>query len=74
MRGSQSYLFPVQLCDEPLSSPIFYGTITPLIIYAVVKRFIIDPIVNEEEMAAKKKQKDSYMSRYLINDYSILNK
>ncbi|XP_066901792.1 dnaJ homolog subfamily C member 11 isoform X1 [Halyomorpha halys] len=62
-RASQTFIFPVQLCDEPLPSPVFYGTVVPLVVYAVVKRFIVDPIVNEQAQAEKKRQKDTYRSR-----------
>ena len=50
-RATQTYLFPLHLSDEILFQPLFYGTVTPLLAWFAVKKFILDP------WEAKKKQK-----------------
>ncbi|XP_014250725.1 dnaJ homolog subfamily C member 11 [Cimex lectularius] len=62
-RASQSYLFPIQLCDEVLPSPVFYATVTPLLTWIIVKKLIIDPIVCEQTETKLQKQKDTYKNR-----------
>ncbi|CAB0005493.1 unnamed protein product [Nesidiocoris tenuis] len=62
-RASQNYLMPIQLCDEVLPSPIFYATIAPLLTYAIVKKLVIDPIVNEEKATKRQRQKETYRNR-----------
>jgi len=56
-RSSQTYLFPFHLSDEILLQPIFYGTITPLLLWFTAKKLIMDPY------QAKKKQKDREKQR-----------
>jgi len=56
-RGRQTFMFPIHLSSEIMPSAIFYGTVTPVIVYYVVKRLIIDPYVKEkEENEANRKQ------------------
>uniref|UniRef100_A0A224XKU7 Putative molecular chaperone dnaj superfamily protein n=1 Tax=Panstrongylus lignarius TaxID=156445 RepID=A0A224XKU7_9HEMI len=62
-RATQNYLFPIQLCDEPLPSPVFYATIAPLLTWAVIKKFVIDPIQDEQKESKKQRQKDTYKTR-----------
>lgn len=50
-------MFPIHLSSEIMPSAIFYGTVTPVVVYYVVKRLIIDPYVKEkEENEANRKQ------------------
>ena len=42
-------MFPIHLSNEIVPSAIFYGTVTPIIAYYVVKRLIIDPYVKNKE-------------------------
>jgi len=62
-RASHIYLFPIHLCEEVLPSPIFYATITPLIVFGVTKKLIIDPINNERLKNKRQRQKDNYKNR-----------
>ncbi|KAK9501125.1 hypothetical protein O3M35_002228 [Rhynocoris fuscipes] len=62
-RATQTYLFPIQLSDEPMPSPIFYATVVPLLTWAVVKKFVIDPIQDEQKQSKKQRQRDTYRSR-----------
>eukprot|EP00095_Tigriopus_kingsejongensis_P005439 maker-scaffold224_size251237-snap-gene-0.18 protein:Tk05439 transcript:maker-scaffold224_size251237-snap-gene-0.18-mRNA-1 annotation:"-like protein subfamily c member 11" len=51
-RAQQTYLFPIQLSDEILMQPLFYGTITPLIAWFTFKKLVLDPF------EARKKRKE----------------
>jgi DnaJ family protein C protein 11 len=48
-RGRQTFMVPILLSSEIMPSAIFYGTVTPVIAYYVVKRLIIDPYKREKE-------------------------
>lgn len=56
-RGRQTFMLPVHLSSEILPSAIFYGTVTPVVVYYVVKRLVIDPYKRDKEASeANKKQ------------------
>ncbi|KAL1116760.1 hypothetical protein AAG570_005232, partial [Ranatra chinensis] len=63
VRANQTYNFPIHLCEEVMPSPVFYATVTPLVVWAVVKRLIIDPIVLERTERGRQRQKDNYKNR-----------
>jgi len=48
-RGRQTFIVPILLSSEIMPSAIFYGTVTPVIAYYVVKKLIIDPYKREKE-------------------------
>jgi DnaJ homolog subfamily C member 11 len=48
-RGSQQFIFPIHLSNEVIPSAIFYGTVTPLVVYFVVKRLVLDPYQKNKE-------------------------
>ncbi|XP_014474291.1 PREDICTED: dnaJ homolog subfamily C member 11 isoform X2 [Dinoponera quadriceps] len=64
-RASQSYTFPIHLCDEILPAPVFYATVVPIVTWTVIKKLIIDPVVKERKEREKEKQKEMYKSRIL---------
>ncbi|XP_043280850.1 dnaJ homolog subfamily C member 11 [Venturia canescens] len=65
IRASQTYIFPILLCDEILPAPVFYATVTPLVTWTIVKKFIVDPIVKERQEREKEKQKELNRTRML---------
>lgn len=48
-RGTQTFIVPIHLSQEISPPAIFYGTVTPLVIYYVVKHLIIDPYLKNKE-------------------------
>ncbi|XP_033222572.1 dnaJ homolog subfamily C member 11-like [Belonocnema kinseyi] len=64
-RGSQSYTFPIHLCDEIFPAPVFYATVAPLITWTIIKKFIIDPVVKEQKERSKEKQREINKSMML---------
>jgi DnaJ family protein C protein 11 len=63
-RANQTYTFPIHLSDELIPSPVFYATVTPIVIWAVVKKLIVDPIVHEQKERDKEKQRELNKTRY----------
>lgn len=57
-------MFPIHLSDELIPSPVFYATVTPVVIWAVVKKLIVDPIVLEQKQRDKEKQRELNKTRY----------
>ena len=56
-RASQTYSFPIHLSDEILFQPIFYGSVTPVIAWYVLKKLILDPWEAKENKMAEKQHK-----------------
>ena len=48
-RGSQVFTIPLPLSKEILPSAIFYATVTPVVAYFVLDRFIIQPYIRSEQ-------------------------
>ncbi|XP_055694542.1 dnaJ homolog subfamily C member 11 isoform X2 [Lutzomyia longipalpis] len=73
IRSTQTFIFPIHLSEEIIPAAVFYATVTPLCIFFVVKKLVIEPLndekrqkkiekakeVNRERMAAKKKEAES---------------
>ncbi|XP_015600252.1 dnaJ homolog subfamily C member 11 [Cephus cinctus] len=64
-RASQTYAFPIHLCDEVFPAPVFYATVAPLITWTIVKKLIIDPVMREQKERDKEKQREMNKSRML---------
>ncbi|XP_059622338.1 dnaJ homolog subfamily C member 11 [Phlebotomus argentipes] len=72
-RSTQTFIFPIHLSEEIIPAAVFYATVTPLCVFFVLKRLVIEPMndekrqrridktkeVNRERMAAKKKEAES---------------
>lgn len=64
-RANQVYSFPIHLCEEIMPSPIFYGTIVPLVVYIVVKKGFVEPFLKEEKSKKLEKQKQNNFNKLL---------
>jgi DnaJ family protein C protein 11 len=62
-RNSQSYVFPVQLAEDILPAAVFYGTITPFVLYMITKKLFLDPYQEEKKRREKEKLKEQYKER-----------
>ena len=58
-RASQSYLMPVQLSDEVMLQPVFYGTVVPLLAWFTVKKLILEPLEERRKSEVKRKQREA---------------
>jgi len=48
-RGNQVYNFPIHLCEEVMPSPIFYGTVAPMVAWVIVRRLIVEPYIQQQK-------------------------
>lgn len=55
-RADQTYLLPVEMCEDILPAPVFYSSILPLVGWIVIKKFIVDPMVRNQAEKDKEKQ------------------
>lgn len=55
-RADQTYLLPVEMCEDILPAPVFYSSILPLVGWIVIKKFIVDPMVRSQAEKDKEKQ------------------
>ncbi|XP_049843446.1 dnaJ homolog subfamily C member 11 [Schistocerca gregaria] len=62
-RGSQTYVMPIHLCEEVLPAPVFYATVTPIVIWAVVKKLVVDPIARGAAQREKERQREANKAR-----------
>lgn len=58
-RAYQTYTFPIRLSDELFPAPVFYATVAPLVTWALLKNFVLDPISRERKQRDKDKQKEA---------------
>jgi DnaJ homolog subfamily C member 11 len=49
IRSTQSYIFPIHLSEDIIPAAVFYATVTPLLVYFVVKKTIIEPLRADEK-------------------------
>ena len=45
----QKFVVPIHLSRDVIPSAVFYGTITPIVCYYIVKKMLIDPYLREKE-------------------------
>lgn len=64
-RANQTYNFPIHLCEEVLAPPIFYATVLPVVVYAVVKKGIVEPFQKEQKATRAEKEKESNLKKLL---------
>lgn len=55
-RADQTYLLPVDMCEDILPAPVFYSSILPLVGWIVIKKFIVDPMIRGQAERDKEKQ------------------
>lgn len=63
VRASQTYTFPLHLSDEILLQPLFYGTVTPLIVWYTLKKLIFDPLEAKKKAEERQKQREANLSK-----------
>ena len=59
------FVFQVHLLLQVLFQPLFYGTVTPLLAWFAVKKFILDPWEAKKKQKADEEERIEKMSRYL---------
>nr|CAG4650833.1 EOG090X03AJ [Simocephalus serrulatus]SVE94140.1 EOG090X03AJ [Simocephalus serrulatus] len=64
-RGNQIYNFPIHLCDEVLPSPIFYGTVTPMVAWIIVRRLVVEPYIQKQKVKDIERHRAMHHSQML---------
>ncbi len=55
-RAKQTYLLPVHLTDEVVPTPVFYGTVTPLLVWFAVHKLVLEPLEARKHSADQEKR------------------
>nr|CAG4643816.1 EOG090X03AJ [Lepidurus arcticus] len=63
VRGNQTYVFPVHLCEEVLPGPIFYGTLVPVVAWVAIRTLIIQPYMQDQNRKKIDRQREQYKSK-----------
>lgn len=66
IRSSQSYIFPIHLSEEIVPAAIFYATFTPLVVWFVVKKTILEPMDAEQKLRNIEKIKEANKKRLIF--------
>nr|CAG4646907.1 EOG090X03AJ [Megafenestra aurita]SVE92290.1 EOG090X03AJ [Megafenestra aurita] len=64
-RGNQMYNFPIHLCEEVLPSPIFYGTVTPMVAWIIVRRLVVEPYIQKQKVKDIERHRAQHHSQML---------
>lgn len=62
-RGNQSYSFPILLCEELMPSPVLYATVTPIVAWVLLSKFVIEPFQRDQRNRHKEKQREANKTR-----------
>lgn len=65
-RSSQSYVFPIHLSEDIMPAAIFYGTVTPVCAWFLLKKLVIDPMNEERRNNEIRKSKKNSEHRIAI--------
>uniref|UniRef100_A0A1B0GC22 J domain-containing protein n=1 Tax=Glossina morsitans morsitans TaxID=37546 RepID=A0A1B0GC22_GLOMM len=57
VRSQQTYVFPIHLSEDIVPAAVFYATVTPVIVWFIVKKSIIDPMLTERKNIENEKIK-----------------
>ena len=49
VRGKHTIMMPVALSQDIVPSAVFYGTVTPMLVYFTVKKLIVDPFISDQK-------------------------
>lgn len=62
-RSHQTFVFPIHLSEDIVPAAVFYATVTPLLIWFVVKKTIVDPIMIERRRLEVERFQQVYRDR-----------
>lgn len=58
IRSSQSFIFPIHLSEEIVPAAVFYATITPLLVWFIIKKTVVEPMNAEHRQRKLEKVKE----------------
>lgn len=56
-------MFPIHLSEDIVPAAVFYATVTPLLVWFVVKKTIVEPMMQERRRKEVEKFKEMYKER-----------
>lgn len=73
IRSTQTFIFPIHISEEIVPAAVFYATTTPILVWLLVKKAIVDPMnadqkrrtlektreVNKQRMAERKREAEA---------------
>lgn len=62
-RSTQSFIFPIHLSEEVVPAAIFYASVTPLLLWLLVRKSIIEPMNESEKQKNIDKAKEANKQR-----------
>jgi DnaJ homolog subfamily C member 11 len=65
IRSTQSYIFPIHLSEDIIPAAVFYATVTPLLLYFVIKKTIIEPLNADQKQRNIDKTKEVNKARMM---------
>ncbi|KAF4519915.1 hypothetical protein B566_EDAN008291 [Ephemera danica] len=63
VRANYTFSFPIHLSEELVPAAIFYGTVTPVLAWLIVKSAIIDPYVAKQKAKERERHREANRSR-----------
>lgn len=58
IRSTQTFIFPIHISEEIVPAAIFYATTTPILVWFLVKKVVIDPMNAEEKTRQLQKTRE----------------
>lgn len=62
-RANQSFVFPISLSESFSPMAVFYGTVTPLLLYYSITTLIIKPFLAKEKKKVAKENQEKYAEK-----------
>lgn len=62
-RSNQSFVFPLLLSDSISPMAIFYGTVTPLLLYYAISTLLVKPFLAKAKETESKEKQDKYAEK-----------
>lgn len=72
IRSTQSFIFPIHLSEEIVPAAIFYASVTPLLVWLLVRKSIIEPMNESEKQMNIDKAKEANKQRLVFVDFRSL--
>lgn len=58
IRSTQSFVFPIHLSEDIIPAAVFYATTTPILVWFIVKKVVIDPMNADQKRREIEKTRD----------------
>lgn len=66
MRASQTFIFPIHLSEEIVPAAVFYATVTPVLVWFILKKTLVEPMNAEHRQRKIDKIKEQNKKRFVF--------